>query len=133
MFRRLLKDFRFSVLPVPGRVIAVVFFLLLYLFPVISGHPLYMRMFTFASIFAIFAVSWDLLSGYTGLVNFGHALFFGVAAYTTALLYKFLGWQPSVTIPLAVLAATIAGVVTCFPALSAAIVQYLCRLLGSGM
>jgi branched-chain amino acid transport system permease protein len=74
-------------------------------------------MFTFASIFAIFAVSWDLLSGYTGLVNFGHALFFGVAAYTTALLYKFLGWQPSVTIPLAVLAATIAGVVTCIPAL----------------
>jgi branched-chain amino acid transport system permease protein len=117
LFRRLLKDFRFGVLPVPGRVIAVVFFLFLYLFPVISGHPLYMRMFIFASIFAIFAVSWDLLSGYTGLVNFGHALFFGVAAYTTALLYKFLGWQPSVTIPLAVLAAMIAGVVTCFPAL----------------
>jgi branched-chain amino acid transport system permease protein len=74
-------------------------------------------MFTFASIFAIFAVSWDLLSGYTGLVNFGHALFFGVAAYTTALLNKFLGWPPSVTIPLAVLAAVIAGVATCFPAL----------------
>jgi len=113
----LLKNFRFGVLPVPGRVIAVVFFLFLYLFPVIFGHPLYMRMFIFASIFAIFAVSWDLLSGYTGLVNFGHALFFGVAAYTTALLHKFLGWQPSVTIPLAVLAATVAGVVTCFPAL----------------
>ena len=117
MVRRLLKDFRFGVIPVPGRVIAVVFFLFLYLFPVISGHDLYMRMFTFASIFAIFAVSWDLLSGYTGLVNFGHALFFGVAAYTTALLNKFLGWPPSVTIPLAVLAAVIAGVATCFPAL----------------
>jgi len=117
LLRRLLKNFRYGVIPVPGRVIAVVFFLFLYLFPVISGHDLYMRMFTFASIFAIFAVSWDLLSGYTGLVNFGHALFFGVAAYTTALLYKFLGWPPSVTIPLAVLAAMIAGVVTCFPAL----------------
>jgi branched-chain amino acid transport system permease protein len=117
LLRRLLKDFRFGVIPVPGRVIAVVFFLFLYLFPVISGHELYMRMFTFASIFAIFAVSWDLLSGYTGLLNFGHALFFGVAAYTTALLNRFLGWQPSVTIPLAVLAAMIAGVVTCFPAL----------------
>jgi len=117
LVRRLLKDFRFGVIPVPGRVIAVVFFLFLYLFPVISGHDLYMRMFTFASIFAIFAVSWDLLSGYTGLVNFGHALFFGVAAYTTALLNKFLGWPPSVTIPLAVLAAVIAGVATCFPAL----------------
>lgn len=117
MLRRLLKNFRYGVIPVPGRVIAVAFFLFLCLFPVISGHPLYMRMFIFASIFAIFAVSWDLLSGYTGLVNFGHALFFGVAAYTTALLNKFLGWQPSVTIPLAVLAAVAAGVLTCFPAL----------------
>ena len=117
MLRGLLKNLRYGVLPVPGRVIAVAFFLFLYLFPVISGHDLYMRMFIFASIFGIFAVSWDLLSGYTGLVNFGHALFFGVAAYTTALLNKFLGWQPLVTIPLAVLAAVIAGVLTCFPAL----------------
>lgn len=117
MLRGLLKNFRYGVIPVPGRVIAVLFFLFLYLFPVISGHDLYMRMFILASIFTIFAVSWDLLSGYTGLVNFGHALFFGVAAYTTALLNRFLGWQPSVTIPLAVLAAVIAGVVTCFPAL----------------
>jgi branched-chain amino acid transport system permease protein len=117
LLRGLLKNFRYGVIPVPGRVIAVLFFLFLYLFPVISGHDLYMRMFILASIFTIFAVSWDLLSGYTGLVNFGHALFFGVAAYTTALLNRFLGWQPSVTIPLAVLAAVIAGVVTCFPAL----------------
>ena len=37
-------------------------------------------------IFAIFAASWDLLAGYTGQVNFGHALFFGAGAYTSALL-----------------------------------------------
>jgi branched-chain amino acid transport system permease protein len=38
------------------------------------------------SIFAILAASWDLLSGFTGQMNFGHALFFGVGAYTAALL-----------------------------------------------
>ena len=37
-------------------------------------------------IFAIFAASWDLLAGYTGQVNFGHALFFGAGAYASALL-----------------------------------------------
>lgn len=37
-------------------------------------------------IFAIFAMSLDLLFGYTGLPNFGHATYFGVAAYTTAVL-----------------------------------------------
>lgn len=117
MFRRLLKNFQYGVIPVPGRVIAIIFFLFLFLFPLITDNSFFMHILTNAAIFAIFAVSWDLLSGYTGQVNFGHALFFGVAAYTTALLYKFLGWQPSVTIPLGILAAVAAGVLTCFPAL----------------
>lgn len=117
MLRRLLKDFRFGVLPVPGRIIAVIFFILMFAFPLMTQHPYYLRMFTYASIFTIFAVSWDLLSGYTGQVNFGHALFFGVAAYTSALLYKYLNWQPVTTIPIGILAAVAAGVITCFPAL----------------
>ena len=117
MLRRLLKDFQFGVLPVPGRVIAIVFFVALFIFPLIVQSSYYLRVFTFASIYAIFAVSWDLLSGYSGQANFGHALFFGVAAYGSALLHKYLGWQPVVTIPLGALAGTLAGVVTCIPAL----------------
>jgi branched-chain amino acid transport system permease protein len=70
-----------------------------------------------AAIFAMFAVSWDMLSGYSGQVNFGHALFFGSGAYGSALLWKYLGWPPLVTIPLGALIATGIGVVTCFPAL----------------
>jgi len=117
LLRRLLKDFQFGVLPVPGRVIAIVFFVALFIFPLIVQSSYYLRVFTFASIYAIFAVSWDLLSGYSGQANFGHALFFGVAAYGSALLHKYLGWQPVVTIPLGALAGTLAGVVTCIPAL----------------
>lgn len=117
MFRRLLKDFRWGVIPVPGRLIAIIFFVLLFTFPLIVQAPYYLRVFTFASIFAIFAVSWDLLSGYSGQANFGHALFFGVAGYGSALLYKYLGWQPAVTIPIGALAGTLAGVITCIPAL----------------
>ena len=62
-------------------------------------------------------MSWDLLAGYSGQINFGHALFFGVAAYSSALMYKYLGWQPWATIPLSVLAAVGAGVLSCLPAL----------------
>jgi len=118
LFRRLFKDFRFGVLPVPGRLIAVIFFAAVFILPLIVNIPsYYMLILTFTNIFVIFAVSWDFLSGYSGLVNFGHALFFGVGAYSSALLYKYLGWQPAVTIPLGAVAATLIGVITCFPAL----------------
>ena len=118
MLRRLLKDFRWGVLPVPGRLIAVIFFVSVFIFPLIMDIPSYqMLILTFTNIFVIFAVSWDFLSGYSGQVNFGHALFFGVGAYGSALLYKYLGWQPAVTIPLGAMVAMLAGVVTCLPAL----------------
>jgi branched-chain amino acid transport system permease protein len=105
------------VLPVPGRVIAVIFFVFIFIFPLVVKSTYHVQVLTFANIFVIFAVSWDLLSGYSGQANFGHALFFGVAGYGSALLYKYLGWQPAATIPLGTLAATVAGVVTCIPAL----------------
>jgi len=115
--RRLLNNFRWGVLPVPGRLIAIIFFVALFIGPLIVDTRLVMTTLTFASIFAIFAVSWDLLSGYTGQLNFGHALFFGVGAYGTALLNKYLGWQPWATIPIGALLAALIGLVTCIPAL----------------
>ncbi len=46
-----------------------------------QNNYLILSFFTLALIFGIFAASWDLLSGYTGQFNFGHALFFGFSAY----------------------------------------------------
>jgi len=50
------------------------------------------RFYTFVAadvvILALFAVSLNLLLGYTGLVSFGHAAYFGVGAYTTGILMK---------------------------------------------
>ena len=117
MLRRLLKDFQFGVLPVPGRLIAVIFFVFLFIFPLITTAKFPLLLLTLASIYAIFAVSWDLLSGYTGQVNFGHALSFGAGAYGSALLYKYLGWPPEATILLGGVGAALLVVVTCFPAL----------------
>ena len=39
-------------------------------------------MLTLVLVWATFGLSWNLLSGYTGLVSFGHAAFFGLGAYT---------------------------------------------------
>jgi branched-chain amino acid transport system permease protein len=50
------------------------------------------RFYTFVAtdivILALFAMSLNLLLGYTGLVSFGHAAYFGIGAYTCALLMK---------------------------------------------
>jgi hypothetical protein len=54
--------------------------------PIVVEDPYFLRILVLTSIFAIFAASWDLLSGFTGQINFGHALFFGVGAYGSAIL-----------------------------------------------
>jgi len=117
LLRRLFKDFQGDVLAIPGRLIALIFFLLLFIFPLITQEPYTLRILIFANIFVIFAVSWDFISGYTGQVNFGHALFFGVAAYSAALLNKYLGLQPWATIPIGAIVAVLAGMLMCLPAL----------------
>jgi branched-chain amino acid transport system permease protein len=117
LLRRLFKDFQGDVLAIPGRLIALIFFLLLFIVPLITQEPYTLRILLFANVFVIFAVSWDFISGYTGQMNFGHALFFGVAAYSTALLGKHLGLQPWATIPIGAIVAVGAGVLMCLPAL----------------
>jgi branched-chain amino acid transport system permease protein len=69
-----------------------------------------------SSIYAVFAASWDFMSGQTGRENFGHALFIGVGAYAAAFLDLELGWPPAFTVIaggcLAALAALIVGLPT---------------------
>ncbi|MGE0203121.1 MAG: branched-chain amino acid ABC transporter permease [Hyphomicrobiaceae bacterium] len=49
------------------------------------------------------AVALNLLVGYTGMLSFGHAMFFGIAAYATGILVAKLGWSGFIAIPVAVL------------------------------
>jgi len=105
------------VLAIPGRLIALIFFILIFLIPLFTENTYVLRTLIFTNIFVIFAVSWDFISGYTGQINFGHAFFFGIAAYTAALLDKYLGFQPWLTIPIGAIFAVFAGVLMALPAL----------------
>ncbi len=58
---------------------------LLTLFPLVES-TFYMQLLTKILIMSIFAMSLDLLVGYTGLVSFGHAAYFGLAGYALALM-----------------------------------------------
>ncbi|MCC6949722.1 MAG: ABC transporter permease [Bradyrhizobiaceae bacterium] len=67
--------------------------LALLVWPLVAG-TYYGTMLAEVLIFAMFAMSLDLLLGYTGLISFGHAAFFGLGAYTIVLLNVKLGIDP---------------------------------------
>ena len=53
----------------------------------LTRNSYYQLMLTLVPVWAIMGLSWNLLSGYSGLISFGHAAFFGLGAFTTALLW----------------------------------------------
>ena len=62
--------------------------LVLVVFPFVSDSRTWTILLTQIFIFSILAMSYDILLGYTGIVSFGHAMFFGMGAYTTAVMLK---------------------------------------------
>jgi len=74
----------------------------------------YMNMVITLVIFSVFAVSLNMLMGYTGLLSFGHAMFFGFGGYGTALALKHIegiGILPAIGI--GILAAIALAVILC--------------------
>ena len=84
---------------------------LLAAFPIASA-TFYTELVTKVMILAIFALSLDLLVGFTGLVSFGHAAFFGVGAYTLGLLApRYEAANLWLTLPVAIVVAGICALV----------------------
>jgi len=66
-------------------------------------------------IWAAFGVSWNIFSGYSGLVSFGHAAFFGIGAYTVTLLLVHFDITPWFGLPTGILVGAVAGVAIGYP------------------
>jgi branched-chain amino acid transport system ATP-binding protein/branched-chain amino acid transport system permease protein len=75
----------------------------------------YQLVMTLVPVWAIFGLSWNLLSGYTGLISFGHAAFFGVGAYAVVLGQIHFDLSPWIMIPIAAVLGGIAGLLIGFP------------------
>jgi branched-chain amino acid transport system permease protein len=81
------------------------------LFVPFVGSRFYTFVATDVAILALFAVSLNLLLGYTGLVSFGHAAYFGIGAYTTGILMKKLAVPFVLAFPAAGVVAALFAVV----------------------
>ena len=75
----------------------------------------YQLVMTLVPVWAVFGLSWNLLSGYTGLISFGHEAFFGIGAYVTALGQIYFDLSPWVLIPIAAMFGGVAGLLIGFP------------------
>ena len=62
--------------------------------------------------FALFASAFNLLIGFTGLLSFGHAMFFGFAAYVSGHAAKVWGVTPEVAVLAGTLSAALSGLLT---------------------
>jgi len=69
------------------------------------------------AIYAILAHSLNIITGHAGQISLGHAAFFGIGAYTSALLYSEAGFPFWIGVPLAALAAGTVGALVGIPCL----------------
>jgi branched-chain amino acid transport system permease protein len=96
----------------PQRMITLVLFVALVLtgpiwFPLIGGYP---GLDTKILIWALFALGFDILLGFTGYLSFGHAAFFGTSAYATGLTLLHLTTDVFAALAIGVASATLLSV-----------------------
>ncbi len=74
-------------------------------------NPYHLHTLIMAGIFAVLALSLNLLLGYTGQLSLGHAAFFGIGAYATGLLNVKLEWSAWIGLLAAIVLPAVAGYV----------------------
>lgn len=82
----------------------------------LDNHYIY-HLLVMANIYILLAVSLNLLLGYTGLFSLGHAAFYGIGAYASALLSTKLGVPFALAVPVSGIITAAFGVAVGFPAL----------------
>jgi len=75
----------------------------------------YQSIMTLVLLWATMGLSWNMLSGYSGLISFGHAAFFGLGGYTMTIAFVQFGLTPWLGIPLGMLVGVLAGIVIGIP------------------
>jgi branched-chain amino acid transport system permease protein len=92
--------------------IAIATFAALYLLSgVLVRNSYYQLIMTLVLLWATMGLSWNMLSGYSGLISFGHAAFFGLGGYTMTIAFVKFGITPWLGIPLGMAVGVLAGIV----------------------
>jgi branched-chain amino acid transport system permease protein len=96
------------------------------------GSSYYYSVSITAMIWVILAVSMNFITGTTGLLTLGHAAFYGIGAYTAALLSTKFALSFMLTLPLAGLAAAVVGVLVALPTMRLVFIYFAVATLAIG-
>ena len=75
----------------------------------------YQLILTLVLVWALMGIGWNILSGYSGLISFGHAAFFGLGSYTVTLALAEFNISPWFGIPLGMVVGGVAGLIIGIP------------------
>ena len=71
----------------------------------------------FTMMYVVLASSWNIISGYTGYINFGHVVFYGVGAYASGILVADYGWNWLLTLIVAAFSGVVVAIIIGYPVL----------------
>ncbi|MEW6548899.1 MAG: branched-chain amino acid ABC transporter permease [Spirochaetota bacterium] len=89
----------------------------LLLLPLVVPSQYILRIITMIGVYSVLALSLNLVTGYTGQVSLGHAAFYAIGAYTSAILSTKLGFNFFLSAPLGAVLAGMAGLLLGLPTL----------------
>ncbi len=96
------------------------------------GGGYWFRVMTTIGVFSILTMSANLITGTTGLMSLGHAGFYGIGAYTTALLATKLHWPFFLTLPAAGAVTAVFGILLALPTMRLIGIYFAVATLGLG-
>ncbi len=91
--------------------------IVVFLFPFFVRSEYILNTAVMAGIYIILASSLNITNGYTGLFSFGHAAFYGIGAYTAAILSTRYGFPFLLTLPMSGVVAAVCGAAIALPTL----------------
>ncbi len=91
------------------RILIFIAVVVLILLPLLFSNPYYINILTQFAIFAVFALSLNFIVGYIGEISFGHAAYFGLGAYFTALISQNFGTSYWISLIIAIMLTGLIG------------------------
>lgn len=85
--------------------------------PFIIQNPYYLDIFITVLLYALLGNSWNIIGGYCGQISLGHALYFGLGAYVSAVLFTKFGFPPVISLLIAPVIVGLLAILLGYPSL----------------